>query len=255
MLNCARGIMMHLWVRRGARSGIVLMALGVTTVVLSVALSTTAYADVTTTGSVLQTASKAIAQQTSAHVVFVAQSGSSSTTEKIVADVGANGGSETLFEGKADLAIRVTPAVAYVRGNSAGLTTLFGLTASQAKRLGTKWESWTPSTKEYSNLKADVTMSSVLSLLPKAKGTKVSTRVTNGTKLNVLKWTTAATKSVPTLSNTLTIVAVGTGLPSEETETAAGGVKIQTQISRWGESITVLAPPVASTIASSKIMG
>jgi hypothetical protein len=244
----------YLSLRRGSRRGVRLLALGVTTLVLLTTLSVAADADDSTAGSVLQTATKAIAQQAGAHVVFVAHSSSSSTTEKIIADVGATSGSETLSEGKAHLVIRVTPADAYVRGSSTGLTTLFGLTASQAKKLGTKWESWKSGTKQYSSLKGDLTMSSVSSLLPKARGTKLSTEIRNGAKTYVLTWTVAATNSIPRLSDTLTMAAVGPVLPTEEMETAAG-VSVKTELSKWGENVTVLAPPVVSTVASSKITG
>ena len=187
--------------------------------------------------------------------MFVAHASSSSTTEKIVADVGLTGGVETLSEGKADLAIRVTPSYAYVHGSSSGLTTLFGLTAAQAKKLGKSWESWKQGTKQYSNLKADLTLSSVTALLPKAKGTTLSTEVTDGSTLYVLTWKSAATSSIPKLSHTLTFSAMGASLPIEETETSSTGVKVETELSRWDEDVNVLVPPVASTVASSKITG
>jgi hypothetical protein len=242
---------MNLSARRGTCRRICLIVLGVTTVVLSSVFSVPAYADVITAASVLQTATKAIDQQTSAHVVFVAHSSSSSTTEKIIADVGVTSGSETLSEGKADLAIRLTPTDAYVRGSASGLTMLFGLPATQAKRLGSRWVSWSSGTKEYSNLKADLTMSSVLSLLPKTKGTKLSAVVTNGATLSLLKWIAPATKSIPKLSDTLTISVAG--LPIKETETSTTGVKVETVLSRWDENVTVPAPPASVTVASSKI--
>jgi hypothetical protein len=226
---------MNLSARRGTCKRICLIVLGVTTVVLSSVFSVPAYADVITAASVLQTATKAIDQQTSAHVVFVAHSSSSSTTEKIIADVGVTSGSETLS----------------VRGSASGLTMLFGLPATQAKRLGSRWVSWSSGTKEYSNLKADLTMSSVLSLLPKTKGTKLSAVVTNGATLSLLKWIAPATKSIPKLSDTLTISVAG--LPIKETETSTTGVKVETVLSRWDENVTVPAPPASVTVASSKI--
>jgi hypothetical protein len=241
--------------RRGARRGISLMALAVTAVACSMILSATASADVTTAGSLLQIATKAIAQQTGAHVVFLAHSDSPPTTEKITADVGVASGSETLSEGKANLSIRLTPSFGYARGSQSGLTTLFGMPAAQAKKLGTRWESWKSDTRQYANLKGDLTMSSVGSLLPKSKGTNLSTKDPNGAKLYVLTWTTPASQSTPRLSNTLTISAAGPSLPREETRTTATGVTVKTQLSRWDESVTVLAPPAASTVASSKITG
>jgi hypothetical protein len=78
---------------------------------------------------------------------------------------------------------------------------------------------------------------------------------TNGTELYVLKWNTAATSSRPKLSITLTVSAVGTALPVEQTVTASGGTEETTTLSMWGEHVLVRAPPVGSTIASSKITG
>jgi hypothetical protein len=236
----------------GVRKSLCQIALGLAAIALATSLGTAAYADANSAASVLQSTTRAISQQTSAHVVFIAHSSTSSTTEKIIADVGSTSGTETLFEGKAEVAIRLTPVDAYVRGNSAGLTTLFGLTASEAKRLRGKWESWASGTKEYSSLKTDLTMSSVSLLLPKARGTRVSTEDFEGAKIYVLKWTAAATKSVPALSNALSISTTGAGLPIQETETATG-VKVTTRISKWNETVSVLAPPASSTVASSRV--
>ncbi len=238
-----------------SRRGIRLLGTWVTALALVAVLSGTAQADVITASSVLRAATKAIDQQTGAHVVFAAHSSAQSTTETITADVGLTSGSEMLSEGKANLAIRLTPTHAYVRGSSSGLTALFGLAAAQAKKLGAKWVSWGTGAKEYSNLKADVTMSSVLLLLPKANGSELVTKVIGGAKLYVLKWVSPATTSIPKLSNTLTIAAGGASLPIEESETSATGVTVTTQISRWNEQVTVVAPPAASTVASSKITG
>ena len=246
---------MHLSIKKCICSSACAVLLVIMALVTSATLGTSASAAVVSTGSVLRSAKAAIAVQTSVHVVFIAHSRASSTTEKIIADVGTTSGSETLFEGKADLAIKVTPAHAYVNGNYSGLTTLFGLPAPQAKKLGTAWESWNAGTSQYSNLKADLTMSSVTALLPKAKGTKVSTKTTNGVKLFELQWTTASTSSMPQLSNRLTVSAQGDNLPVDEVATASGGVRVTTTLSKWGEDFRVSAPPAASTIASPEISG
>jgi hypothetical protein len=100
---------------------------------MAISFGTTACANAITADSVLRSATTSIAQRTSAHVEFVAHSSLSSTTEKIVVDVGSTSGSETLVEGKAELAIRLTPAYANVRGILSGLTMLFGLTASEER--------------------------------------------------------------------------------------------------------------------------
>jgi hypothetical protein len=223
------------------------------TLALWAALGGTAYGGTVTSGSVLTSTKAAIAQQTGVHVVFRANSGSSATTEKIVADVGVTTGEETVSEGQSHLAVRMTPGYGYVSGDSSGLTTIFGLTSAEAKKVGSDWVSWKAGTSQYANLKADVTFSAVTALLPKAKGTRLSTGIANGANVYVLKWTVAASSSTPMLSNTLTVSAGGQSLPVEQISTASGGTKATTLLSGWGELVPASAPPAASTIASPKI--
>lgn len=219
---------------------------------ISITLAVTAYAADEGAGAVLASARVDIAAQTGVHVVFMAHSGSTGITERIVADVGASAGSETVFEGSAQLALRVTPSFAYVSGNSSGLTTLFGMGSADAKTLGSKWESWKAGTGQYMNLKGDLTMESVSALLSKAKGTKVSTEVRQTGTVYVLTWTTRATATVPKLSNTLTIPTGRPALPISKTATASGGTRISTQLSKWGEDVVVQPPPIDRTVPSNK---
>jgi hypothetical protein len=214
-----------------------------------------AWGGVVSTSSVIRTAKLAIARQTSAHVVFVAHAGSPSKTETIVADVGRTSGTEAVTEGTAALAIRLSPSYAYVSGNSSGLTTIFGMSSADAKKVGKDWESWKAGTSQYANLKSDLPMSSVSALLPKAKGTKLSTVVTGGTTSYVLKWSISATSSTPEVANTLMVSSGAVTLPVKETALISNGAKATTTISRWGEQFVVGVPPIAATIASSKITG
>jgi hypothetical protein len=215
----------------------------------------TAGAGLVTPGSVISTATSAIAKQASVHVVFVAHAGSSSKTETIVADVGRASGTETATEGEASLVIRLSTTHAYVSGNAAGLTTIFGMSSADAKKLGKDWESWKAGTSQYADLKSDLTMSSVRALLPKAKGTTLTTVVSKGSMFSVLKWTIAATSSVPGVRNTLTVSSGATTLPVKEVARISNGADATTTLSGWGEQIVVGIPPVAATIPSSKITG
>jgi hypothetical protein len=223
--------------------------------VISLGFGAAAYGDGASTGGVLNATKAAIAAQTGGHVMFTAHSGSTGTTEKIVADVGTTSGTEDISEGSAAVAIRVTPPFAYVSGNAAGLSTLFGLSASEARKVGRKWVSWAAGTGQYKNLRSDLTMSSVTALLPKAKGTTVSTKTAGGVGLYELRWTTAATSTVPRLSNTLTISSRAPVLPLTDTATASGGTKVTTVLSKWGEGVVVPTPPATSTISSTKVKG
>jgi len=191
-----------------------------------------------------------MAKQTGVHLVDSSKSGSSSALA--IVDFGTKSGDETLSEGKARLTLKLSPTYAYLSGNTSGLTTIFGLTAAQAKKVGKDWISVKAGTSEYAAFKSGLTISSLAGVLPATKGTTLSTTVTDGVHLYVLKWTTAATSSAPKLSNTMTISAAGATLPVEEITTASSGSST-TKFSRWGEHVAVSAPPVASTISYSKV--
>lgn len=230
----------------------VLGAVALVAVVLPLAvLGAPASAGTVTAATVIKEAKAAIATQSSAHLEFDAGSSTSSATEQIVADVGAHGGTETVTDGAAVLHVMVTPEDGYISGSASGLTSLFGMTAAEATKVGKRWEFWKKGTTQYKNLESVVSVQSLQSLLPKSKGTKVSSQDSH----YVLTWTSAASGSTPKLTNTLTIAAKGTSLPVEETSTDAGGEKVTTSISKWGEAIVVHAPPAASVVAASTITG
>jgi hypothetical protein len=230
------------------------VTIGVTSLLVPALLSGPASAATPTTSSVIKASKTAIDQQSSVHVVFVANSGSS-PQEKIVADAGTKSGMEKITDGGGHVAIRVTPGDAYVSGNASGLSSILGLTAAEAQKVGSRWIYWKSGTSQYSTLKADVTMSSVSGLLPKAAGTKLSTATINGRSLYVLKWTEAATSSAPKLSNTLQLAATGPTLPVVAISTASGGDRASTTLSQWGAPVAVTAPPSSSTVSASTITG
>ena len=119
---------MDLSVRRSAPH--LLHALGIVALVISAALGATACAGVMTTGSLVKNAKASITEQSGVHLVTIAKSSSSSSTEKIIADFGTKSGVENISEGKADSVIKVMPTYAYISGNSSGLTTIFGLSSA-----------------------------------------------------------------------------------------------------------------------------
>jgi hypothetical protein len=215
------------------------------------ALAAPASAATVSPASVIKEAKAAIAKQSSAHLEFDAGSSSTSAKEKIVADVGSSGGTETVSDGSAVLHVTVTPTDGYISGSSSGLTSLFGMTSAQATKVGKRWEFWKKGTTQYKSLKSVVSVQSLQSLFPKTAGTTVSTQGSD----YVLKWTSAASGSTPKLNNSLSIVAKGSNLPVQETSTDSSGEKVVTTISKWGEAVAVHAPAAASTVAASKITG
>jgi hypothetical protein len=228
------------------------LELGAAAIVVSSALVALSPAGAATTSSILSGAKAAIATQTSVHLYVYSESGSASST--VVVDLGTKSGVETIREGKESVTIEVTPTYAYMSGTSSGLTSIIGLTAAQAKKIGKDWMSMKAGTTPYSDLKSTTTMSTLANLLPKAKGISLSLTDVKGTKLYVLSWTAAATSSTPKTVNTFSFSAVGAPLPVEEVSTGSTGSGT-TQFSRWGEQVVVNVPPAASTITYSKVVG
>ncbi len=236
--------------RRPAKALVFVASVAVT----SLTFTTVADARSPSLGSVIKTVEAAIKKERGAQVVSTERSTSSSKIAKETLLAGTASGEETFSHGDADLRIKVTPTGAYVSGSSSGLTTVLGVSAKDAKKIGSDWVYWKHGTTQYKDLESDVTVSSLTSVLPKVKGTKLSTHVTSGTVVYVLQWTTAATSSAPELSNTLT-VSKRTDLPVQAISTTSGGTTLATKFSDWGERVLVSAPPPGSTVPSSKITG
>jgi len=238
------------WVMvRVHRWRVLFLSLGATALLMSTAIGAAASTPATTS-SVLKAARAAILRQTGVHLVesFI----SNSVSLRFVVDLGTKSGQETAIFGLARLRFRLTPTYLYVDGNSSGLTTLFGLTATQVQKVGHDWISVPHGTSEYARVKSALSVSRLVRYLPPANGTTLSTTVTGGAQLYVLEWTTAATSSLPKRSNTMVFSAVGATLPAELIVATAGSYTT-TKYSKWGEHLDVRAPPVASTISYSKV--
>ncbi|HVB06904.1 MAG TPA: hypothetical protein VNF07_11725 [Acidimicrobiales bacterium] len=205
-----------------------------------------------TATSVLGAAKKAIAGESGVHIVVAAVSGK--TSNKVVADLGAKTGMESVTSGKAQATVKVTDKAAYIGGNSTGLTSLIGLTAAQVKKVGKLWISVKSGTSEYTQLKTETTIAAVASILPNATGTALTTGQAGTSPLYILKWTVAATSTAPKLSDTVKLQAKGATLPVEEDETDSAGSG-STKFTKWGEHVSISPPATASTIDISKVTG
>jgi hypothetical protein len=228
-------------------------AVVLTSLVLLSATAEAGGAGTETTSSVLTSAKSAIGKQTSVHLVVTSRSNSTSVDGHLEADLGRTSGIETISEGSESAIIKVTPSYAYLSGNSSGLTKIFGLSSAEVKKVGSNWVSVKAGTSQYKGLAASMTVSSVASVLPAAKGTKLSTPAASAKKLYTLKWETAATSSEPALANTLTLSAIGATLPVQETSTSSGGGNETVGLSKWGEHVLVSPPPAGSTIPFSNL--
>jgi hypothetical protein len=223
--------------------------------VLAVPLVPSAVAANTTVGAVLTAAKDAIAKQTGVHLQVVSKSASSASTQRIVGDLGLKAGTETVSEGAGKVTIRVTPTYGYLSGNASGLKDIAGMTAAQVKKVGKFWVSVKAGTTPYASIATDMTAPSIVAVLPRAKGTQLSWGTAAGANLYVLKWKTPATSSTLALSITLTLAATGAPLPVQQTTVASNGSKETVRFSKWGERVSVSAPPASSVIPYSKVAG
>jgi hypothetical protein len=196
--------------------------------------------------SVIAAAKSALAKQTGVHLELASTSGT--TKDEVKADFGTKAGIEVIVTGKATATVKVTPTYGYISGNSLGLTSVVGLSATQAKRVGTRWISLKAGSTQYRAVTSGTTISSLTSVLPVAKSTTVTSTSQHGVKVNVLVWTTPATSSSVKTLNTLVIAANGPALPIKETATASTGSGTTT-FSKWGESVHVASPSSSAIIS------
>jgi len=200
---------------------------------------------------VLAALKASLGKQTSVHFVVTAKQAVSSSIESVVGDFGIASGEERVTQGKATLAVKLTPSDAYLAGSSLGLTQLVGLTTKEAAKVGARWLLISSSSSPYSSLKDSVTVGGIAGQLPAAKSTKAISNVVNGSREDVLEWSSPATKSSPKLTSSLTIA---NSLPVRETSKSSAG-SVTEGFSRWGEAVHVTAPPSSETIPYTAVTG
>ena len=200
--------------------------------------------------SVIKTTKATIVNESGVHILVTSKTSSSST--KIVADIGATSGVETITEGSNEATIRVTPTYAYLSGNAGGLVTLMGLSAKEQKKVGSDVISMKAGTTPYKSLKSSITIPVLANLLPTVNGTTYSTRSIDGQQYYELSWTTKATSSTSKSKSVLTISEGAVVLPVREVSTSSSGTGT-TNFSKWGERISVSVLPTSQIIPYSKV--
>jgi len=200
-------------------------------------------------GTLLAAMRSAMAKQRGVHLTVKAKASPTAPEESVVGDFGRNKGDETITEGTASLTVKLTPKAAYVKGSKSGLEELLGLNSQQTAKAEGHWMVFDASSSPYRDFRSSVTISSIASQLPPAKGTKSSTTLVKGVREDLLSWTTAATSSEPKLSNTLT---VSSDLPRRQESKSSTG-SLTEVFSHWGEHVSVTAPPSGSSIPYTEI--
>jgi hypothetical protein len=197
--------------------------------------------------SLVTAATDSILAQKSVHIVITSRkAGTAAVAERIVADIGAATGAESIKSGPATATILVTRNDAYFSGSPSGLTTFIGLSSSAARKAESQWVDIKAGTNEYKDLAAEDTISSLpASILPATGNTvQLRTATMSGKKVYILDWETTASGSGTRISERLILTATTEALPISETTTANGDSQTVT-LSHWGKSFTVPTPALA----------
>lgn len=202
-------------------------------------------------GSIVRTAKATLAHESGVHVLVTSKISSSST--KVVADVGVTSGEETITKGTDEVTIRVTSTYAYLSGNAAGLTTLMGLSTKEQKKVGTDVISMKAGTTPYKSLASSITIPVLANLLPTIKGTTYSARTVDGQRYYELSWTTKPTSTTSKSKTVLTLSSGPAALPVREVNTSSSGTGTTT-FSKWGEYVSVSVPSASQIIPYSKVV-
>lgn len=227
------------------------LALAVMAVAVAAPIAAQASVNRPSVRSLVNTTKATIATKSGVHVLIT--STTSSTSTKVVADIGVSSGVETITSGADEVTIKVTPTYAYLSGNAAGLTALMGLSTKEQKRVGTDAISMKAGTTPYKNLASSITIPVLANVLPAVKGTTSSTRAVGAQRYYELSWTTKATSTTSQSKTVLTLSSRPAVLPVREVSTSSSGTGT-THFSKWGEDVSVSAPSASQIIPYSKVV-
>jgi hypothetical protein len=201
-----------------------------------------------TAATIIAAATKSLTKETGVHIAVSTDDDKVLST--VVANIGKTSGYETYKKGGETFTISVTPTYAYLSGSKTGLTTLMGLTAKEAKAVGSKSIAIKKGSSQYTTFKTNLTSAAFSQLLPAVKGTTLLSARDKSTGGYQLTWTTAATSTSPKTTSLLVISSGSATVPLKESVSTTSG-KSRTTFTKWDKSFNVKIP--TSTIAYSKV--
>ncbi len=173
-----------------------------------------------------------------------------STSGRVVQDSTLHTGKQTTAIKKEVVSIVLVGGVAYISGNTKGLTSYFGLPSSLASTLTGKWVSIQPSDSFFHSVSANVDLTSALA------------NVTPGGTLVAGKRSRIGGKQVRSIGGaapggagklTLFVAASKRALPVEAVESNGSGKSATGEIvtfSHWGEPVHVATPTTAVPLSA-----
>ncbi len=201
-----------------------------------------------TAATVIAAATKSLAKESGVHIAV--STNDDKVLSTVVANIGTSSGYETYKKGDETFTISVTPTYAYLSGSKTGLTTLMGLTAAEAKKVGSKSIAIKKGSTQYKTFKTNLTSAAFSQLLPAVKGTTLLAKRDKATGGYQLTWTTAATSTSPKTTSLLVISSGSATVPLKESVSTSSG-ESHTTFTKWNKTFTIKVP--TSTIAYSKV--
>jgi hypothetical protein len=206
------------------------------------------------TAAEILTAATASAKKTgSAHYVLTAVEGSSSQT--ISGDASETQGQQTVVQGAQKIEVIYTGGVAYVRGNSGGLTSAMGFTAAVAATYANKWIAVHSTDSLFKSIVSAVTLAGTLAQLnPTGDLTLTAPTTVAGRKAIGVKGGLPGTpQSGVTGTTTLFVAATDPTVPLKFSGTAAEGTEhvVDTgTFTNWGKPLQLVVPAGAVAYSS-----
>jgi hypothetical protein len=181
----------------------------------------------------------------------------SKVTIGIATDVATNEGRQEITHSGGEQAhVLVVGGTAYFSGNQAALIHYFGLPASVAHTVGTRWVSVPSSNSGYAAVAANLTLASALkSLTPPGALTETAPTRVDGQSVVGIRGTPGSADGKDA-SNILYISSSSTPLPVAGSASSKGGGSTQAftstiTLSGWGERVALTAP--TNVISASKL--
>ncbi len=206
------------------------------------------------TAAQILTAATAAAKKTgSAHYVLSAVEGASSQT--ITGDASETEGQQTVAQGSQNIQVIYVGGIAYVRGDSGGLTSAMGLSATVATTYANKWIAVHSTDSLFKSIVSAVTLAGTLAQLnPTGKLTLTDpTTVAGRAAVGVKGGLPGTPQSGVTGTTTLYVAASQPTVPLKFSGTAQEGsqkVKDTGTFTDWGKALKLTAPTGAVAFSS-----
>jgi hypothetical protein len=218
----------------------------------TVVLAAPAPARATTTSGASALYKEALATTRSWSVHYASDSTESNETLVVSGDAGPASASQTVMMGKGSISILVIGGITYLKGNTGGLQSLAGLSASQAAEASGQWIEFSTDNSAFAPVVEGVRSEDVANELAlKAPLSLGHARTLDGQAVDAIDGTQSFGRTSQHV--VLYVRAHGTHVPVEEDSVNTRGQHTAAEhviYSKWGERVRPVAPTATISIGS-----